>query len=308
MALEVNIVVSILVGTLIAATPLYIAALGELFAERSGVINIGLEGVMLMGAVIAVIVDISTNSIFFAILFALLVGALFGLFHGILSIFLHINQIATGLSFFILCNGLSGYLGTNFVGLKIRGLENYAIPILADIPFLGKVLFNHSPFVYFAIISIPLTWLLLHRNRWGISVKACGENPYKAYSAGVNVQKVRLLASVFSGAFAGLGGACLSLAIAQSWSAEMVAGRGWIAIGMIIFARWNPVYLFLGALIYGAMSSVNFNLQIIGSNISFHFLSMLPYLITILVLVYANMQFKNSNKNIPLSMGQSFYI
>lgn len=306
--MEVNVVLSILVGTILAATPLYIAAVGELFAERSGVINIGLEGIILMGAVVAVMADIYTNSVFLAILFALLIGALFGLFHGLLSIFLHINQIAAGLSFFILCNGLSGYLGSNFVGLKIKGLENYAIPFLADIPFFGQALFDHNFFVYFAIISIPLTWLLLHRNRWGISVKACGENPYKAYSAGVNVKKVRLIASIFSGGFAGLGGACLSLAIAQSWSAEMVAGRGWIAIGMIIFARWNPVYLFLGALIYGAMSSINFNLQIIGSNVSFHFLSMLPYVITIIVLVYSNLQFKTNNKNFPLSLGQPFNV
>lgn len=301
---DVNIILSIIVGTLIAATPLYLAALGELVSERSGVINIGLEGIILMGAVVSVVVDIETGNLFLAIFSAIATGIFFGLFHGILSVYLGVNQVAAGLSLFIFCEGLSGYVGSDYVGKSISGIDNYSIPILSRIPILGEIIFNQNPFVYLMFLLVPLSWMVLYRTKWGIAVRACGENPSKAYNIGVKVSKVRLYSSILSGLFAGLGGASLSLAITQSWTANMVAGRGWIAIGMIIFARWKPFYVFIGSLLFGAMSSVNFTLQSYGANVSFYFLSMLPYIITIMVLIYTNLWYKRKNIDIPYSLGK----
>jgi ABC-type uncharacterized transport system permease subunit len=266
-----------------AGTPLLFGTLGEVYAERSGVLNLGVEGMMIMGSVTAFGAAYATGNIWLAVLLAALAGGLLALVHAFASITLRVNQVVSGLALTMLGLGLSGILGKRYIGQPLPvGVAPVQIPVLSDLPIIGPLLFRYDPLVYAAILSVPVLWFVLYRTRWGLSLRSVGESPATADTLGVNVVAVRYLAVIFGGALAGVGGAYLSLIYAPAWIEGMTAGAGWIVIALTIFAMWDPLRALLGAYLFGGVRVLQYRLQPLG--ISPNLLSMLPFLFTILVL------------------------
>lgn len=271
-----------------AGTTLVFAAVGELIAERAGVLNLGLEGMMLVGAAVGFVAVQATASLVVGVAAALVGGAALGLIHAVLTVSLRANQIVAGLALTIFGTGLSAFLGRNVVGEPARAeFDPVAIPLLADIPAVGRIFFQQNLLVYAAYLLVPLVWILLFRTRLGLHLRSVGESASTADAMGVGVFRLRYTAVVTGAALAGLAGAYLSLARTPGWNEGMTAGRGWIAIGLVIFARWNPIGAIAGAFLFGLMESLNFQAQAVGIAISPFFLGMLPYLFTILAVVVA---------------------
>lgn len=299
------LIVSTLSGAISAGTPILLASLGEIFSEKSGVYNISIEGTMLVGALAGIVAAFVSGNLFLAVLAAGLAGLLMALVHAFFTVTLRANQIVCGFALVILGTGLSSFLGKPYVGERIVESGNLSLPILSDIPIIGEIFFQHNVMVYFSYVLVALSWCLLFRTRWGISIRAVGENPDAAQLMGVNVQKTRYLCVLASGFFAGLGGAYLSVIDTQMWVEHMTAGRGWIAVALVIFSGWGPVKALLGAYLFGMMISLQFRLQTIGIDISAHLMSMLPYVITILALIISYK--KNRSKHgMPASIGKPF--
>jgi general nucleoside transport system permease protein len=277
--------VLILVTVISAATPLLFAALGELVVERSGVLNLGIEGMMLAGAVTAFAVAVSTGSATLGILAAAIAGAVMALAFGVLTLSLTANQVATGLALTIFGIGLSALVGSGFVGIPVERLPKLQIPGLSDLPVLGPLLFNHDALVYLSVLAtIGVAWFLV-RTRPGMILRAVGESDVSAHSIGYDVILVRYLAVLFGGVMAGLGGAFLSLSYTPMWAEEMTAGRGWIALALVVFASWRPGRLFLGAYLFGGVTILQLYAQGAGSfGVPAQVMSMMPYLATIVVL------------------------
>ncbi|MCI0560972.1 MAG: ABC transporter permease [Nitrososphaera sp.] len=299
-------IIPVLAGGVRAAVPLYWAALGEVFAERSGVINIGLEGIMLMGALVAVIVTSGTGVPWWGVFAALSVGIVLAAFHGWICIYCQGNQIAAGIALIIFGGGLSAFLGVDYVGRKIPGLADWSLPILSHVPVLGRILFQHDLLVYLMYLAVPLAWFILYRTHWGLMVRAVGEDPEAAASTGVNVYRIRFFSLVVGGALAGLAGAYISIAHTQLWLENMVAGRGLIAVALVVFGTWDPVKVFFGSLLFGAVSALQLRLQAAGVNVSSYLLSMLPYLLTIAVLIYATARVQRLEVGVPKALGIPF--
>lgn len=270
-------------ATIPAGTPLLFGTLGEVYSERSGVLNLGVKGMMLMGAVTAFGVTAATGNIWLGVVAAALAGALLASIHAFACITLQLNQVVSGLALTMLGQGLSGIIGKHFIGqpLPVKMVVIH-IPVLSDIPFLGSLLFRHDPLVYLAIILVPVLWAVLYRTRWGLSLRSVDESPATADTLGVNVVLVRYLATTFGGALCGLGGACLSVVYAPSWIEGMTAGAGWIVVALTIFAMWDPLRALLGAYLFGGVRVLQYRLQPLG--ISPNLLAMLPFIFTILVL------------------------
>lgn len=273
-----------------AGTTLVYAALGEVIAERAGVLNLGVEGMMLVGAVFGFWGMMSTGNLAVGVIVALAAGAAMGLLHAVLSVTLRANQVVAGLALTIFGTGLSAYIGQagNLVGVPAKtSFNRLDIPGLADIPVLGKVFFQRDLLVYIGYVLVVVAWFLLFRTRLGLHLRAVGESAGTADAMGVAVVALRYGAVITGGALAGLAGAYLSLARTPGWTEGMTAGRGWIAIGLVIFARWNPLGAILGGFLFGFMEALNFQAQAVGIAISPFFLAMLPYLFTILAVVVA---------------------
>jgi general nucleoside transport system permease protein len=271
-----------------AGTTLVFAAVGEVIAERAGVLNLGLEGMMLMGAVTGFIALDRTGRLELGVLVALLAGAALGLLHAILTVSLRANQIVAGLALTIFGTGLAAYLGRDVVGKPARdAFDSVAIPLLHELPWVGPVLFEQNVLVYAAYVLVAVGWVLLFRTRFGLHLRAVGESAATADAMGVSVVGLRYGAVVTGGALAGLAGAYLSLARTPGWSEGMTAGRGWIAVGLVIFARWNPLGALVGGFLFGLMEALNFQAQAVGITLSPFFLGMLPYLFTIAAVVFA---------------------
>ncbi len=267
-----------------AGTPLLIASLGELYAERAGVLNLGVEGMMIMGALTGFIVTLATESPWLGLLAAMAVGALLAAAHAFACVSLYANQVISGLALSMLGMGLSGLLGKRFVGIPLNiTLRAVPIPLLHEIPIVGPVFFEHDPVVYMSYLMVVLLWFVLHRTKVGIMIKAVGENPAAADVAGVNVYAVRYACTIFGGAMAGLAGAYLSLAHIPMWVENMTAGRGWIAVALVIFATWDPLRALVGAYLFGGVEALQYWLLPWG--IDPCILGMLPYIATIVVLV-----------------------
>jgi general nucleoside transport system permease protein len=277
--------VLILVTVISAATPLLYAALGELMVERSGVLNLGIEGMMLVGAVTAFAVAVTTGSAALGILAAAIAGALMALAFGVLTLSLTANQVATGLALTIFGIGLSALVGSGFVGIPVERLPKVQIPGLSDLPVIGPLLFNHDALVSLSVLAtIGVAWFLT-RTRPGMILRAVGESDVSAHSIGYDVILVRYLAVLFGGVMAGLGGAFLSLSYTPMWAEEMTAGRGWIALALVVFASWRPWRLFAGAYLFGGVTILQLYAQGAGGfGIPAQVMSMLPYLATIVVL------------------------
>ncbi|MEQ8307831.1 MAG: ABC transporter permease [Hoeflea sp.] len=297
---------AIILTIITAATPLLLAAIGELVVERSGVLNLGLEGMMIMGAVAAFAIAQVTGSAGLGALGGLVAGMLFSLLFGFLTLTLVANQVATGLALTILGLGLSGMIGEAFIGLPGLKLAAIEIPLLSDIPFLGRILFNQDPIFYISIIAvIGVNWFLF-RSRAGLRLRAIGDNHSSAHALGVKVVRTRYLAVLFGGACAGLAGAHLSIVYTPQWVENMTAGRGWIALALVVFASWRPSRVLVGAYLFGAVSIGQLFAQSRGIGIPSQFLSALPYLATIAVLVVISLNRRMTLINTPASLGKPF--
>ena len=296
----------ILITIATAATPLLIAAIGELVVERSGVLNLGVEGMMIMGAVTGFGVALTTGSPWLGVFAAIIVGALFSLLFGFLTLTLVTNQVATGLALTLLGLGLSGMIGEAFVGQPGVKLAAIYIPGLTDIPFIGRLLFGQDPLFYVSILlTVGVAWFLF-RTRAGLTLRSVGDNHGSAHALGINVIRIRYLAVMFGGACAGLAGAFLSLVYTTQWIENMSAGRGWIALALVVFASWRPLRVLAGAYLFGAVSIGQLHAQALGIGIPSQLLSALPYLATILVLVLISRNRRLTMINTPASLGRPF--
>ena len=301
-----ELLTNVLAATVVAGTPLLLVALGELICERSGVLNLGQEGMMLMGAVAGFVAALTSGSLVVGVAAAVLAGTGMSLLFAFMAVSLAANQYAAGLALTIFGTGLSAFLGAGFVGQSIDGLTRVAIPFLSDIPVLGRVLFDQDPLVYLSLIVFVGVAIFLRHTRGGLLLRAVGEDPEAANANGLKVLVVRYLAVAFGGGMAGLAGAYLSLAYTPLWTENMTAGRGWIALALVVFATWRPERVVLGAYLFGAASILHLVLQGLGWKSSTELLAMLPYVVTILMLVLLSWNPARTRLNTPLSLGQPY--
>lgn len=301
-----GIVEAILLTVITAATPLVLAAVGELVTERSGVLNLGVEGMMVMGAACAFVATQLTGSPYIGILAGIASGALFSLLFGFLTLTLVANQVATGLALTILGLGVSGMIGEGFVGQQGIKLPQIVLPFLSDIPFIGPLLFKQDAIFYLSIAVVAGVHWFLFRSRAGLRLRSVGDSHSSAHALGINVIRTRYLAVMFGGACAGLAGAQLSLVYTPQWVENMTAGRGWIALALVVFASWRPLRVVAGGYLFGAVSISQLHAQAFGIGIPSQILSSLPYLATIVVLVAISHNRRTTLINTPASLGKSF--
>jgi simple sugar transport system permease protein len=299
---------ALLLGSALSAgTVLAIAALGLLINEKSGIVNLGAEGMMLCAALTGFATVVGTHNIWLGFLAGMAAGALMAAFFGVLVIWLNTNQYATGLAMSLFGTGFSAFVGTGFVQAKPPASTPHALPVLGDIPLLGPALFRHHPLVYFAVLlTFGLIWFL-YRTRAGLVLRSVGESPESAHALGYPVRRIRFMAVLAGGALCGLAGAYLSTVYTPLWVEGMVAGRGWIALALTTFATWRPVRILLGAYLFGGVSMLSFHLQSTGIDVPSQFLNMLPYLAPIAVLALISRNPAFIRVNIPSSLGKPFH-
>lgn len=277
-------------ATLRMATPLIIATLGETFSERSGILNLGIEGTMLFGSLSAFLVAYKTNSLWFGVIAAVISGALLSLIMAYMTVTLGVSQHVSGLGVTLFASGLSLFVYRQVIGSPsipptIQTFSTIPIPVLSRIPFIGQILFNQYFFTYLAIILVPVCGFVLFKTNFGLSLRAVGENPESADALGINVYKTRYIALILAGGLMGLAGSFFTLAYFNMFIYGIVGGRGWVSIALVIFANWTPSRVLLGALLFGGVDAFQLRLQAIGFKIPYQFLLMMPYLLTIIVLV-----------------------
>jgi simple sugar transport system permease protein len=300
-------VAAILAATLAAGTPLVFAALGELVVEKSGVLNLGVEGMMIIGAIAGFAATAATGSVVAGVIAGMVAGALIALVFAILTLTLQANQVAAGLALSIFGVGLSAFVGRDFVSIALPSQTPTRIPLLADIPWIGPALFNQHWLVYLSwLLFVAVAWFL-YRMRAGLVLRAVGESPASATAIGYKVIAIRYLATLFGGACAGIGGAYLSTVYTPLWVEGMTAGRGWIALALVVFATWRPGRVMLGAYLFGGVTIAQFFAQGAGVAIASQFLSALPYLATIVVLVIISRDINLIRLNAPVSLGQPYH-
>ena len=299
-----EIIISVVQRTLVAGTPLLLGTVGEIISERSGILNLGVEGVMAVGAVTAFIVTHHTGNPWLGLCAAIVAGMLISIVHAFASVSLQSNQVVSGLALTMLGLGLAGLLGKPYVGkplaIKINAMP---IPFLSDIPIVGPVLFNQSPFFYLAILLAIGVWFMLEHTLLGIRIRSAGENPKATETQGVNVSLIRYLSVLAAGGFSAMAGAHLSISYSKSWIEGMTAGRGWIVIALTIFALWNPLRAVVGAFLFGGIFVLQYMLQPLG--ISPNFLAMLPYLATLLVLLVGGLR-DSRRLNAPAMLAEPY--
>jgi simple sugar transport system permease protein len=298
---------ALIAATLAAGTPLLLAGLGLLVNERAGVLNLGAEGTMLMSAVAGFAIAFHTDSVAIGLIAGMLMGMLFAGMFGVLAVLLVTNQYATGLAMTLFGTGLSAFVGLSYVGKTLDVAAAPVIPVLSELPFLGKAVFSQHPMVYVAWVLCAAIAIMLTRSRVGLLVRAVGESPESAHALGMKVRSIRLLAVMFGGALCGLAGAFLSLIYTPLWVEGMVAGRGWIALALTTFATWRPWRVMLGAYLFGSVTMIQFYLQGQGVEVDSQLLSMLPYLATIVVLVLISSNASFIRLNMPTSLGKAFH-
>jgi len=297
---------AIILSVIAASTPLLLAATGELVVERSGVLNLGVEGMMIVGAACGFAGAYMSGSTVVGALCGILAGAALATIFGILTLGLAVNQVATGLALTILGVGLSGLIGKGFVGEKTVLVQHLNLPFLTDLPVVGRILFGEDPFVYVSIALIIGIWLFLYRTRAGLVLRAVGDNHASAHALGYPVLKIRMLAVLFGGACAGLGGAFLPLAYTPFFIPGMTAGRGWIALALVVFASWRPLRLVGGAYLFGAVSILQLHTQALGLGVPPQLMSALPYLATVIVLVLISRTRGTAGSAAPACLGVVF--
>lgn len=302
--------VILLATAVTAGTPLLFAALGEILSERAGVLNLGVEGMMLVGAVMGYIATVKSGDHWIGLMAAMTAGGLMAFIHAFLSVTLRANQVVSGLALTIFGTGLSSFLGKSYVGQPVPDVfKSFSVPVLSQIPYLGKILFQHDALVYLSYLTVALLWILIFYTRWGLNLRSVGENPAAADSMGISVYWTRYIYVIIGGMLAGIGGAYLSLAYAPSWLENMTAGRGWIAVALVIFAVWHPGKALVGSYVFGGVDSLGFRIQALGEKASFlkdispFFLQMLPYILTIIVLILVTGETKKRRVGTPASLG-----
>jgi general nucleoside transport system permease protein len=304
--MEMALVPVLLEAAVRAGTPILFAALGELLAERAGVLNLGVEGVMLVGALAGFIVSQQSGDPWIGVLAAAIAGLMLSGVHAFLSVSLRANQVGSGLALAIFGMGLSGLFGKPFVGVPAKGFAPIAVPWLAEVPLLGRMFFQHDPLVYVAYLLVPSLWVLVYRTRLGLKVRAVGEHPRSADALGISVMVVRYSCVLAGGLMAGIGGAYLSLAYTQLWVDNMTAGRGWIALAMVIFGGWDPVRTALGAYLFGGVQALQLRLQAVGVTVPTFLLMMTPYAFTILALIAASASGARRRLGSPTALGTAY--
>jgi len=301
-----GLVEAIIVAVLAASTPLLLAAAGELVVERAGVLNLGVEGMMIMGAACGFAGAHLTGSTFVGALAGIAAGAAMAAIFAALTLGLAVNQVATGLALTILGVGLSGLIGAGFVGERITPAGTLHIPVLTDLPFVGRILFGADAFVYVSIALVLTIWWFLYGTRAGLVLRAIGDNHASAHALGYPVLRNRALAVLFGGGCAGLGGAYLPLAYTPFFIPGMTAGRGWIALALVVFASWLPGRLVIGAYLFGAVTILQLHAQGAGFGIPSQLMSSLPYLATVIVLVVISRARATAGAAAPASLGLAF--
>jgi len=280
-----SFVQSVATGAVRSGTSVLYATLGEVIAERAGVVNLGVEGCMLGGACAGFVVAYRTGNAYAGVLAAAVAGAALALIHAFLVVSRGANQLASGLALGFFGLGLTALIGRPYVSQNITGLDIAPLPLLAELPFVGPILFQHDLLTYLAYLLGPLIWLFLYRTRWGLALRAVGESTEVAFSTGHNPVIIQYAAVFFGGIMAGLGGAQLSLALTQTWVEGMTSGYGFIAVALVIFATWQPLRAMLAAFLFGGAVALQFQLQSMGVQIPPYFLLMLPYLLTLAILL-----------------------
>jgi len=298
-------------AAIIAGIPLLFATLGEIITERSGHLNLGVEGMMLMGAVIGFQMGYTTNSPVLALLFAAMAGAAGALIYAFLTVSLRANQVVSGLALTIFGTGFAGFVGQSLVGMKMTdGFNGFfneiRIPGLGNIPYVGDILFNHDIFVYFGYITAIILGIYMYNTHKGLNLRAVGENPAAADAASVPVTLYKYIHILLGGALCGLGGAYLSLVYVPVWQENITAGRGWIAVALVIFSGWNPYKAIFGAFLFGGLDIIGFRLQGTGIAISQYVFDMAPYLVTIIILVIVSMR-KSKKSAPPKALGEPYF-
>jgi len=296
---------AIILAVLAASTPLLLAATGELITERAGVLNLGVEGMMIMGAACGFGGALWSGSILVGALCGIAAGIALSLVFALMALGLAVNQVATGLALTILGIGLSGLIGAGFVGERIAPAPKLTIPGLTDIPFVGRILFGEDVFVYVSLMLVVVVWYFLYRTRAGLILRAVGDNHASAHALGYPVLTIRLYATMFGGACAGLAGAYLPLAYTPFFIPGMTAGRGWIALALVVFSSWRPGRLVIGAYLFGAVTILQLHAQGWGVGVPSQLMSAMPYLATIIVLVLIS-RARTGGSTAPAALGTVF--
>ncbi len=295
--------VLLIASLMVAATPLLLAAIGELVVEKSGVLNLGVEGMMIVGAIAGFAVSVETGSPLLGLIAAMIGGALLSCLFAFLTQFALANQVASGLALTLFGLGLSALMGQGYVGVKPPAMATLDIPVISDLPVIGPIFFSHDPVLYFGVFLTAAVWYALKFTRIGLVLRATGENHDAAHALGYHVIRVRVIAILFGGACAGLGGAYISLIRVPQWTEGMTAGIGWIALALVVFASWKPWRVLLGAYLFGGINVLQLNLQAAGVAIPVEYLAMSPYVITIVVLVIMS----RDKTSAPGSLGRIFH-
>jgi ABC-type uncharacterized transport system permease subunit len=302
-----ELALTIFVAGIAAGTTLLFAAVGEIVSERAGVLNLGVEGMMLVGAVAGFLVNNQLNNLWLGVIAGIAAGIVLAVVHSVLVVTFATNQVVTGLALVIFARGLSGYLGESVVGVAPeQTFTRIAVPGLSALPVIGPVLFRQNALVYLSFFLVAATWWLLFRTRPGLNLRSVGESPETADAVGISVSRTRYVAVMAGGGFAGLGGAYLSLAQAPSWTPNMTAGRGWIAIALVIFATWSPLRAALGAYLFGCVEALAFRLQAVGIDVPSFFVNMMPYLFTLAVLIVISKESIGRRLAAPAALGNAY--
>lgn len=300
-----NLIISILQRTMVAGTPLLLGTVGEIITERSGILNLGIEGMMALGAIVGFSVTYTTKNLVLGLFAGILAGGVLALLHAFVSINIRGIQTLSGLAIAMIGSGLAGMLGKNYIGVPLpTRFSEVAIPGLSKIPFIGPILFNRDPLFYTGIILAVLAWFILFKTRWGINIRSVGENPKAADALGINVGLVKYLSTFIGGCFAGFAGAYLTLAYMPSWIEGMTGGRGWIVIALTIFAQWDPLRAILGAYIFGGVDVLQYILQPLG--IPVPILKMTPYIVTLIILLITAREIMRKHLGAPKALGEPF--
>lgn len=304
-------ITAFLSASIIAGTPLLFAIIGEIMSERSGKLNLGVEGMMLMGAVVGFGVGFATQNPIFALFGAMFAGAFGALIYAVLTITLRSNQVVAGLTLTIFGTGFSSFMGKAYIGSAApEAIKQFfaakSIPVLGSIPYVGPILFNQGNFVYLGYITAIIFGIYLYNTRKGLNLRAVGENTAAADAAGIKVSLYQYVHVLMGGALAGLAGAYLSLVYVPAWQENLTAGRGWIAVALVIFCRWNPYKALFAAYLFGGLDIIGFRLQQFNINISQYLIDMLPYAITTILLIVASIK-KSKENNPPASLGLPYF-
>lgn len=299
--------VSFIVSVMTASTPLLLAASGELVTEKSGVLNLGVEGMMLVGAIVGFATTIHTGSAMLGIVAAMAAGMGMALVFAFLTLTLLANQVATGLALTIFGTGLSALIGSAYVGTPLKPLPKLQVPGLSDLPIIGPILFGQDALVYVSFLALGAIAWFMYRSHRGLILRAIGDSHEAAHAIGYSVIGIRYMATLFGGAMCGLAGAYISLAYSPSWAENMTAGRGWIALALVVFATWRPLWLLVGAYLFGSIMYLSLYLQGLGLAIPSQLVSAMPYLATIVVLVIISRDPIKIRLNAPACLGRPFY-